>query len=470
MLLATLTLSGCVTHERFRYVQKQDECFAPAADPVPGVPDERRLFRSLDCRTSFYKVGFVEFEEDGDLVDPDQARKVLRLIQAEKGRFAGGKIITLVYVHGWKNNSDQAAPGRKDKDVERFSLALSELGYRARLASPATPVPIVGVYIGWKGKSLKGPGFFNWLSYWGRRNTANHVGGKTLTSVLNDVIEATTPDDNDPSRVLFVGHSFGARVLEHAVQNGVSLYDAAKLRAAGPVRPRVDLVLYVNAANDARLGLGRILELQKDGLEVRHPDYDAKECPPGPDAAKPPGPGPLKAECESYPLIVAITSRGDLATKYVQPIANRINLDETGAQLPQLPAGQYADSMPSEGRLKRSAPGHLRFMHSHDVTEVSCPSAATSPPACSPVDASCAFAFRTRGAADACFKASVRGSAQGGMPFNRTAYWIMDVDPRVVKDHGDIWNLSMLNMLAALIAPRGFFDPAQPPMQLVVPR
>ncbi len=33
------------------------------------------------------------------------------------------------------------------------------------------------------------------------------------------------------------------------------------------------------------------------------------------------------------------------------------------------------------------------------------------------------------------------------------------VDPRVIKDHGDIWNLSFVEMLSQLMAPRGFFDP-----------
>ena len=44
-------------------------------------------------------------------------------------------------------------------------------------------------------------------------------------------------------------------------------------------------------------------------------------------------------------------------------------------------------------------------------------------------------------------------------PFNQTAYWIMNIDARVIKDHGDVWNLSTLSMLGAMMAPRGFFEP-----------
>ena len=95
----------------------------------------------------------------------------------------GGKIITLLYVHGWKNNANQMPAGRKPQDVERFGTAMAELGYQASQTSPESPVPIVGVYVGWKGKSLMGPGFFTFLSYWSRRNTANRVGDQPLTAL-----------------------------------------------------------------------------------------------------------------------------------------------------------------------------------------------------------------------------------------------------------------------------------------------
>jgi hypothetical protein len=42
----------------------------------------------------------------------------------------------------------------------------------------------------------------------------------------------------------------------------------------------------------------------------------------------------------------------------------------------------------------------------------------------------------------------------------------MDVDKRVIADHGDIWNLSTLSMLGELMAPRGFFDPVSARMLL----
>ena len=451
-----LMISGCVMKERYRYVHKQDACFEPPPDPIPS--EEKRPHTSLDCRSVAFKTGFIEFDQNGGPIEADQARKVLALIKAEKARVAGGKVITLVYVHGWKNNANPAPSGKR-KDVERFTSALSELGARAKDAVPenAVPVPIIGVYIGWKGKSLMGPSWFNWLSYWGRRNTANRIGGDALAKVLNDIIDTTTPSQTDNSRVLFVGHSFGARVLEHAVENGVKLYEPEVPAAGQPVRTRVDLVLYVNAANDARLSMGRLQKLQKAPIAVRHPDYNEDHCKMAP---------PQDPTCKTYPLIVAITSKGDQATKFVQPIANRINHDGNSAPDPQPVTGTFLDETPSMGRLRRSAPGHLRFMHSHLVNEVACPSEQDERPVCADTDKNCAFVFRTRGFGDACFQADLRVPEAAKHPFNETAFWIMDVDTRIVKDHNDVWTLSMINMLGELMAPRGFFDPNQKPMRI----
>lgn len=459
LIAVAVAATGCVRDKRFRFVHDQPHCFAPPADPVPGIPeDQKRQYPSVDCRSALYKTGFIELNEDGSYVDPAQERKVLALIDAEKRRAPGGKIITFLYVHGWKNNGRPASPGEKAQDVERFSTGLSELGFRARLAAGSAPaVPIVGVYIGWRGKSLAGPSWFNFVSYWGRRNTANRVGGGTvLPAAINDVIEHTNAG-SDKSRVVLVGHSFGARVLEHAIENGVRLYDEEQVRRGTIVRPRVDLVLYVNSANDARLSMGRVQALQKNPITVRHPDYDPSAC--GEGSAQQP-------ICKSYPLLVAMTSKGDSATKWLLPIATSIAPDRRSAPTPPKPAGTFADRTPSPGIYRRAAAAHMSFMHSHTVTEMTCPVDHAEPPVCAAGDTACVFGFRTRGDCDGCFKGSVREAVNGRPPFNQTAFWIMNVDKRISRDHGDIWNLSLLSLIGELMAPRGFFEPGTGRMQI----
>lgn len=526
-----LLAAGCVRQQRFRFVPATTACFDDTANVVPitGAPDQKP---SLDCRHTQYKMAFIEFDQQGKAFDTNQEAVALKLLDREKARVKGGKIITIVYVHGWKNNASEALPGSKPKDVEKFQRALLELGYRAAKAAQEAgtgAVPVVGIYMGWRGKTLMGPSWFNFVSLWGRRNTANRVGsGPDLAPILNRIIEKTNVG-NGGSRVLMIGHSFGARVLEHAIETKkVALYDAVP--GGGVVNPRVDLVLYVNSANDSRLTMARVQELQARKVEAHHPGYDANECAAGvASSSSAVDQEAREARCRDYPLLVAITSKGDQATKRLLPIANTINGDDlprdVNANLPELPTtDNFADPLPSPGTYRKVAAGHFAFLQSHVIREINCPrlpsvaqrdEAATiearideavekavaaalgkAPsaaerraqeklaaakkaaadaklrmdkalhPVCPANDQSCRFVFRTLGEQPACYRADVRAAVDGRAPFNRTPFWIMDVEPSVIKDHGDIWNVSFVEMLGQLMAPRGFFDPGAGRIQL----
>src|SRR4030095_13143598 len=110
------------------------------------------------------------------------------------------------------------------------------------------------------------------VSLWSRRNAANNIGdGPDLGGVVDRIIDLTNAG-NKTSRVLLIGHSFGARGLEHAIEaKQIKLYEAEA--ESGGVRPRVDLVLYVNSANDSRLSMGHVQVLREARLTVHHPDF-----------------------------------------------------------------------------------------------------------------------------------------------------------------------------------------------------
>ena len=476
LLAAAIIAPGCVQQQRFRFVPQRSACFpetATAAE-VAGPPGQKP---SLDCRRSQYKMAFIEFNEKGRVFDPHQEEAARQLLEREKANAPGGAVITVVYIHGWKNNAAEAPPGDKPKDVEKFQSALLELGYRAKQAAEATnarAVPVVGFYMAWRGKTLMGPDWFTFPSLWSRRNTANNIGdGPDLPRILNQLIEQTNAG-NDTSRVLLVGHSFGARVLEHAIESGkVMLFDS--LPGETFVRPRVDLVLYVNSANDSRLSMGRVQELKQGQLRVRHPNYDPAACE-GP--SNPADPEARTVRCRDYPLLVAITSKGDSATKFLLPAANTINGDDLvpslADRLPALPTSNaFADPAPAAKTVKKVAAGHFGFLQSHVVHEINCP-LRRSPqdreralhPICGEDDRNCRFIFRTFGDPPSCYQVDQRQPVDGKPPFNDTPFWIMSVEPTVIKDHGDIWNVSFLEMLAQLMAPRGFFEPGTARVQL----
>jgi hypothetical protein len=528
---AALLGAGCVQQKRFRFVPAQTACFPETAKvkPVDGPLDQ---WPSLDCRGTQYKMAFIEFDENGRMFDPQQEEAARRLLEFEKKRAKNGKIVTVVYVHGWKNNASEAAPGGKPKDVEKFQGALLELGYRAEQVARAEgrePVPIVGVYMAWRGKTLMGPNWFTFASLWSRRNTANNIGdGPDLGSILDQFITLTN-DGNQQSRVVLIGHSFGARVLEHAIESkNIRLHDA--VTGDRVVRPRVDLVLYVNSANDSRLSMRRVQELRDAKLRVRHPDYNPDECS-GKTAPKgSPDPETRAARCRDYPLLVAISSTGDSATRQLLPIANTINGDSLtpalAKKLPEPPTENiFADGLPTKGRIRKVAAAHFGFLQSHVAREITCPALrAPSPPGqaktiealideavrravavalgkpddeverqkreaaeaarrrdverarveralhpvCAANDANCRFVFRTMGDKPTCYQVDKRQAVDKRAPFNETPYWIMSVAPVVMRDHGDIWNVSFVEMLGQLMAPRGFFEPTSGRMQLSI--
>ena len=527
LLGAAMAATGCVQQKRFRYVPARTACFPDTAGaPEVKAPSDQKP--SLDCRSALYKEAFIEFQEDGQLYEPKQVEMARRLIEDEKKRATNGKIITVLYVHGWKNNAAEAPPGGKPKDVEKFQGALFELGSRAQAAAGGdlnNTVPIVGIYIAWRGKTLMGPDWFTFASLWSRRNTANNIGdGRDLGPTIQGIIDLTN-QGNDNSRVLLVGHSFGARVLEHAIESKkVTLFDGVP--AAGPVRPRVDLVLYVNSANDSRLTMGHIQALQGSGIKVHHPEFTPAKCDPATDDFKNLDPDARRRICGDYPLLVAISSKGDVPTKYLLPAANTINGDSLVPtlqnSLPPLPTGTtFLDPPPSAGKVRKTAAGHFGFLHSHVAHSITCPplpretppqeqtidqkideavrralADAQRPedaaarrqretaegrrraaeekarfdralhPVCSADSKNCRFMFRTLSETPACFQVDQRVPAAGKTPFNSTPFWVFNVEPTVIKDHGDIWNISFIELLAQMMAPRGFFDPQSPRVQL----
>jgi hypothetical protein len=87
-------------------------------------------------------------------------------------------------------------------------------------------------------------------------------------------------------------------------------------------------------------------------------------------------------------------------------------------------------------------------------------------PVCAATDADCRFVFRTLGDTPACYQVDQRKPVEGRQVFNNTPFWVMSVEPTVIKDHGDIWNISFIEMLGQLMAPRGFFEADSGRMQL----
>jgi hypothetical protein len=241
-------------------------------------------YRAADrtsVETENYTLHFVEADDEGWFWDPGQANQALELVRRKA---AERNTIVVVFIHGWHHSAQCC-----DDEVEGFKETLIRLN--RQLSAPAheamqTPraestreLNVVGIYIGWRGRSL--PGFINYFTFWGRKAAAERVGNTDFSEFLarlNNLYlqHNSRRQDEAPEQaprmsehflgLVTIGHSFGGQVLMKAIgstleeqlirNNPVGGY----LRTAKPTSPRHDtralsgfgdLLVLLNPATEA---------------------------------------------------------------------------------------------------------------------------------------------------------------------------------------------------------------------------
>jgi hypothetical protein len=335
--------------------------------------------------------------------------------------------------------------------VERFRRYLDTY---AKTLRPEVRMPIVGVYIGWHGKSLNLPGAINWVSFWTRSAGAMRVGKGRLNSDFGALVriarqrrrvvapdpaaevaaqekveedqarsEDLAADANRQTRVIVLGHSFGARVLQTALigadpSKGVTTGVCKGLVHGIAQRPPVDLVLFENAATGAAAIWRQFNNCQPCGSKTagckdadspsqdfsrtvmtRAPSFDRKVCRANPDDIR----------CQPYPLFVSVSAKNDFLTRVVLALAS----------------GQHP------------AP-FLWWLQTHQVRRVDKQTVAD----------------RLKGQVFT-FESAAHTYVLERKPRRRitpaNAIWTMKVDKEIVNQHGDVWNDNFLNFQINLI-------------------
>jgi hypothetical protein len=378
-----------------------------------------------------YTVNFVEVRDDGDLWDQRQLTEALA--QIEKAREGGAKKpVVFVYIHGWQNNADELPndPGETDclklnGDVAKFRTC----GVARLAAEPGIggSRPVVGIYLAWRGLSSNVEPIKHLISYWPRRNKARSVGRKGMFRALDDIVKKVAEHRSD-YMLMMVGHSFGSRVLEYAAEavdpgkghcgfmeqfrervlGQVSAACAAAAAggapSASPGEPPVDLFVYVNAATSHRMTFKTL-------------DDWAFIC----------SHQPTNPVCGAAPMYLATTSHTDFATSFLLPVANLV-----------APAFK-AD------RLHLISAANTPWLHTHhDPRKVaSCP---------------------TLSADSFCFPAPTDNHRQNGPTVIYYArahannaqhrFWAFNTGHRLIRNHGDVWNKRVFNMVMAVLEKR----------------
>ena len=229
-------------------------CVSPTSPPSP-VCEAHALQQLPGKGGTDYLLGFVEFDDQGQLWDRKQMWAVLDKLSAEVAR---KDMLIVVFVHGWKHS---AAPD--DGNIETFRNVLAGLSESEAYLSSRTGLPVrrvAGVYLGWRGGSVTLP-VVKELTFWERKNTAQKVGHAGVAEVLSrlDLIkrvrESLTSGDSR-TRLVVVGHSFGGAVVNSAL---AQILERGFVQTTCPAETQCDvagfgnLVVLINPAFEALL-------------------------------------------------------------------------------------------------------------------------------------------------------------------------------------------------------------------------
>ena len=220
LAVPALFLAGCAgnvphrTKDLSGYVTPFDSCNAAYHDErgFMDVCDQSyySTYRHSDAAGSYdFDLAFVEFTERGAVFDQNRMNEVIKKIGNHADDSAG--VVTVVYVHGWKNN---AAPDNGNVRSFREMLAkTAKLQSKLSKENGYEPRKLVGVYVGWRGASLQVAPFHQ-LSYWDRKSVSEEVGKGGVTELLLR-LERRLRHDEQPNKNLYLvtGHSLGASVL-----------------------------------------------------------------------------------------------------------------------------------------------------------------------------------------------------------------------------------------------------------------
>lgn len=242
-----------------------------------------------------YQLGFIEFDDQGQLRQREQMRAVVDHMTREA---ASNDVILTVFVHGWHHN---AAPD--DSNVSQFNRLLAKLAVAEQLASHQQQRPtrkVLGVYIAWRGDSIEIP-WINNLTFWDRKSTAQEVGLQGVTEALlklEHIVNIKTGQESEPkqhnSRMVVVGHSFGGAVLYTATQQLLAdRYYQTDLGFSRSAEGFGDLTLLINPAFEA---------LRFSTLY----DIGQQQC--------------RRYWSDQLPRLVVMTSEADLATRFAFPL------------------------------------------------------------------------------------------------------------------------------------------------------
>lgn len=425
VLLVAAGLTGCATNKLIRYhvpaAASEVKCPIRVEGPLDrpekvngrlaADSDPACAATSIESNEPFYRLAFVEFDDQGRLRKDRQFQALENLLHTEAkntGRPGDpyGGLTILVFVHGWRHNvagDDANVTFAREVLWKTFWVEQQ----RPQYTPNDKPRRVVGIYVGWRGKSLTSLTKLDALNtievatFWDRKSTAERVavgsvrelfallnvfrGAENATPSIPEIKERCTPVAGWPEptnicpkvRLFIVGHSFGGLLVFNAISESLIHSIRNRTDARKVVGEYADLVLLVNPAIEG----ARFEPLHQAVL--RWP-FDPRQVP----------------------IFISVTARDDRATGWAFPFGRWFStlFDAERPSSGDSPDPKDRENAEVTGEHEREANrhtmGHIDRYKTHLLTKV-----ANGPDACPKADvpgSACACQGRTLTYAEAC--------------------------------------------------------------------
>lgn len=370
-----------------------------------------------------YSLAFIELDDQGELWAPSQLERAVDLIERLQVR---SPIALQVFVHGWNNSAAPREEASESGTLYQFRRLLTKV-HEAIETRTGMHVPVVGVFVAWRGRVSSVP-LLRELSFFNRRGAAERIAGASATEVLYRILTAARK--NPGSRSVVSGHSFGAAIVEQTLSQAII---GSLLTAPGSEVPfPADLVVLFNPASSASSTKQLVDILARNRLKTYRVDEQGNRY--------------------ERPLLISFTSEADVATRLFFPLGMKAKaLSKRFRRY----GSEQCSPVSSQRWLYTHTAGHTLGLHSHRVTvdpRSADPERSDSPamPGAElrystdydPVTRQVGFSFdgsRYR------FTISKKPRA-----LNDTPYWIMRVPRELIPDHGTIFTDDTIALVNAI--------------------
>lgn len=285
-----------------------------------------------------YSIAIVELDDQGVMWDVRQLEWMLAHLQGVVEAHPDGTIVE-IFIHGWKQDAQWRQDGKGR--LAQFRNDLESIAARTAAGGDFDSVPgIVGIYIGWRGRSFTIPGLEN-TTFWNRRVAAHRAASVDLLEILIKVTQLA--GSYKDVKMVMMGHSMGGLILEKALTPAIVTSTLSKAASTEAVPIEIDLVVSANPATSA-LDAHRLIEFfKRNNAQLIMMDENGR------------------IEPARGPLIISLNSEADLVNRISFPLGMWVNglflkyRTDTGT------------TSPSQRTLGIRAAGHEPSLISHTV-------------------------------------------------------------------------------------------------------